>query len=139
MVRVLIIVVSVYLHLHFSYLGIQVGSRLDAYLNFQLIHLHFGRATCDHRILTFKQILLSPRSLSTMRNQYCTIHNNKPLEIFCKVWLFQIIKKFFSTRKVVLDVVLAGLNVEAVVLPHLKSSQYYLTVIDSNSSYHLLY
>ncbi|XP_063675343.1 E3 ubiquitin-protein ligase TRIM71-like isoform X4 [Bolinopsis microptera] len=45
---------------------------------------HKSRATCDHRILTFKQILLSPRSLSTMRNQYCTTHNNKPLEIFCK-------------------------------------------------------
>eukprot|EP00116_Pleurobrachia_bachei_P003569 sb/3463831/ len=49
----------------------------------ELLHL-VSRATSDHRILSFKQILLSPRSLSTMRNQYCSQHNNKPLEIFCK-------------------------------------------------------
>jgi len=45
---------------------------------------HRSRATCDHRILTFRQILLSPKSLSTMRHQYCTTHSNKPLEIYCK-------------------------------------------------------
>ena len=55
------------------------------------------RATCDHRILTFKQILLSPRSLSTMRNQYCSSHNNKPLEIFCKVSCFSITNQYILT------------------------------------------
>lgn len=50
-----------------------------------LLILSPSRATCDHRILTFRQILLSPKSLSTMRHQYCTTHPNKPLEIYCKV------------------------------------------------------